>query len=137
MTNAKTAAIDSRMEPEEAELSEEELREQHLMADKLRQLREAKGLTRAELTAMLGEPFTEEMIAEYETGDVSMEATRVLRMTKALNASEESIHPKRLLAEHLMRTGYAMLSEERRKTVDLLAAALMEDQAKEAGNHAG
>lgn len=137
MTNAKTAAIDSRMEPEEAELSEEELREQHLMADKLRQLREAKGLTRAELAAMLGEPFTEEMIAEYETGDVSMEATRVLRMTKALNASEESIHPKRLLAEHLMRTGYAMLTEERRKTVDLLAAALMEDQAKEAGNHAG
>ena len=137
MTSAETAATDSRMEPEEAELSEEELREQHLMADKLRQLREAKGLTRAELTAMLGEPFTEEMIAEYETGDVSMEATRVLRMTKALNASEESIHPKRLLAEHLMRTGYAMLSEERRKTVDLLAAALMEDQAKEAGNHAG
>ena len=137
MTSAETAATDSRMEPEEAELSEEELREQHLMADKLRQLREAKGLTRAELTAMLGEPFTEEMIAEYETGDVSMEATRVLRMTKALNASEESIHPKRLLAEHLMRTGYAMLTEERRKTVDLLAAALMEDQAKEAGNHAG
>ena len=43
---------ESGIEAEDSELSGEELREQHLMASKLKRLREARGLTRAELVAM-------------------------------------------------------------------------------------
>ena len=122
---------ESGIEAEDSELSGEELREQHLMASKLKRLREARGLTRAELVAKVGAPFTEKMIAEYETGDIPMEATRILVMMKALNVAGEAINPKRLLADHLLQTGYGKLTKERRRSVDLLASALMEDQAKE------
>ena len=119
------------MENEDMEMSAEEQAEQRLMAEKIKHLRESRGLTRVELAAALGTPFTEEMVAEYETGDVSMEATRVLSMMKALDASGESVNPKRLMADRLIRNGYGKLSEERRRVVDLLASALMEDQERE------
>ena len=99
------------MENEDMEMSAEEQAEQRLMAEKIKHLRESRGLTRVELAAALGTPFTEEMVAEYETGDVSMEATRVLSMMKALDASGESVNPKRLMADRLIRNGYGKLSE--------------------------
>lgn len=118
-------------EVSEPELSEEELAEQRLMGEELKRLREARRLTRAELAKQMGGGFTETLIARYETGDALMEATHVFALMKTLRASQESVDPNHLMAAHLVQSGYGALTDDRRKAVDLLATALMEDQRKE------
>jgi len=118
-------------EVSEPELSEEELTEQRLMGEELKRLREARRLTRAELAEQMGGGFTEALIARYETGDAPMEATHIFALMKTLRASQESVEPNHLMAAHLVQSGYGGLTDDRRKAVDLLATALMEDQRKE------
>ena len=70
----------TKVEAEEPELSGEELRDQKLKGSVIRAQREAMGLSQADLVSRMGTQFTEELIAGYESGDVPMEATRVLEL---------------------------------------------------------
>ena len=100
------------------EMGAKEWRNQKLIAGELRRLREAAGMTRAEMAEKMGEPYTEDMIAHYETGDVLMELWTVLDMSEALHISLEELSPSRLLAKHCEANGYTQLSEQSRNLVD-------------------
>ena len=72
----------------------------------------------------MGTQFTEELIAGYESGDVPMEATRVLELMKALGITGDAMNPRRLLVDSFVRTGYCTLTDELREVVDQLASSL-------------
>ena len=124
-----------KVEAEEPELTGEELRDQKLMGGVIRTRREALGLSLADLASRMGEPFTEELIAGYESGDVPMEATRVLELMKALGISEEAMNPRRLLMESFVRTGYCSLTDELREVVDQLASSLAKVEQQKSSEH--
>ena len=114
----------TKVEAEEPELSGEELRDQKLKGSVIRAQREAMGLSQADLVSRMGTQFTEELIAGYESGDVPMEATRVLELMKALGITGDAMNPRRLLVDSFVRTGYCTLTDELREVVDQLASSL-------------
>lgn len=104
-------------------------RDQRLIAAELRRQREAAGLTRAQLAAKMGEPYTAEDITQYEeSSDIPLELWPTLDMVQALGISLDDISPKILLAKQSTDSGYADLNAESRKVVDGVIAAVLKGQ---------
>lgn len=109
---------------EEPELTGAELRDQKLMGSVIRKRREAMGLSLTDLAVRMGGQYTEELIAGYESGETPMDATRVLKLMKALGITGDAMNPRRLLADSFVRTGYCSLTDDLREVVDQLAISL-------------
>lgn len=133
MDNTKKSGVEM-LEPK---LEGEELRNQRLMGRAIRSQRESLGLSQSNLASRMGEPYTEALIAEYESGNVPMEATRVLELMKVLGLTGDAMNPKRLLADSFVRTGYCTLTDELREVVDQLASSLAKAEKQMVSNHNG
>lgn len=111
-------------------LTEEQWDTQRLVAAELRRLREAAGMTQAEMCRKMGHPYTEELIAQYEDGGVvPMEIWQVFDMVKALHADINDLVPERLKIRRGITNGYSNLNEESRQVADRVIGALLRDQA--------
>lgn len=115
--------------PDIAELTEEDWREQKAVAHELRRLREAAGLTQAELAEKIGEGCDVSLIERYEDGGMSeMEIWPIFRMVKALRGNMNDLDPLRLLAGLYSANGYTDLSDDSRQIVDRIIDALLTQQ---------
>ena len=114
-----------------ATLTEEQWDTQRLVAAELRRLREAAGMTQAELCRKMGHPYTEELIAQYEDGGIiPMEIWPVFDMVKALHADINDLVPERLKVRRGITNGYSNLNEESRQVADRVIGALLQTQAQ-------
>ena len=114
-----------------ATLTEEQWDTQRLVAAELRRLREAAGMTRAEMCRKMGHPYTEELIAQYEDGGIiPMEIWPVFDMVKALHADINDLVPERLKVRRGITNGYSNLNEESRQVADRVIGALLQTQAQ-------
>ena len=113
-----------------ATLTEEQWDTQRLVAAELRRLREAAGMTQAEMCRKMGHPYTEELIAQYEDGGIiPMEIWPVFDMVKALHADINDLVPERLKVRRGITNGYSNLNEESRQVADRVIGALLRTQA--------
>ena len=114
-----------------ATLTEEQWDTQRLVAAELRRLREAAGMTQAEMCRKMGHPYTEELIAQYEDGGIiPMEIWPVFDMVKALHADINDLVPERLKVRRGITNGYSNLNEESRQVADRVIGALLQTQAQ-------
>ena len=113
-----------------ATLTEEQWDTQRLVAAELRRLREASGMTQAEMCRKMGHPYTEELIAQYEDGGIApMEIWQVFDMVKILHADLNDLIPERLKIRRGITNGYSNLNEESRQVADRVIGALLQTQA--------
>ena len=114
---------------DKVELTEEDWREQKAVAHELRRLREAAGMSRAELAEKVGGGFTEELVTQYEDGGTTeMEIWPVFSMVKVLHGNMNEIDPLRLMAGLYSANGYTELNDESRQVADVIIHALLSQQ---------
>ncbi len=64
----------------------------------IRKVREAKGMTRKELAAILGGDCTENTVKRYEDGDIIMDVDVLFAVTAALGVTPNDIAPGEVMA---------------------------------------
>lgn len=103
----------SKEEPEEVRMTEEELRDQKLVGGELRRLRETLGLTPMELAARMGPSYTGKFVAQFESGDIPMEVGAFFAMIRVLQPDLNELLPKRLMARRITEEVMEMDEESR------------------------
>ena len=110
-------------------LTEAQWKKQRLVAAELFRLREAVGMTRAEMCQKMGSPYTEELVAQYEDGGiVPMEIWPVFDMVKVLQTNIDDLVPERLEIQRGIMSSYENLNEESRLVADRVIGALLRGQ---------
>lgn len=102
--------------------------EQALVGGALREYRESKGMTKAQLAELMGDGYTEDDIAQYEAGSITMEFGAFFTMTKALGISPDTVRPERLCGRRVVQKGYAKLTEDSRNAIDQIISILLAQQ---------
>ena len=109
-------------------MNDEEWEDQKLVGAKLRSLREQTGMTPEELAARMGDPYTAELVTQYEEGSVPMEISPFFAMIGALNANINELDPAWLKAKLSVENGYAYLSGNNRMAADKFIGYLLAGQ---------
>ena len=95
----------------------------------IRKVREAKGMTRKELAAILGGDCTENTVKRYEDGDIIMDVDVLFAVTAALGVTPNDIAPGEVMAGAASGLGdYARLSGKNKRMVDQMIGIVLRDQ---------
>ena len=101
---------------------------QALVGSALREYRERRRLTQAQMAEKMGEGYDAETVTQYEAGSVPMEIDTFLAMTKALGISPEAVRPELLWGQKVIRVGYTKLTDKGREAVDQIISILLTEQ---------
>ena len=99
------------------------------IGDRIRKVRESKGMTRGELAALMGGDCTEETVRQYEDGAVRMDVDTLFSVTRALGITPNDIAPGDAMASAASGLGdYARLSGKNRRMIDQMIGIFLRDQ---------
>ena len=115
--------------------TEQEIADKKYIGNRLRLLREERGLTQEKLAELMGEKYNRKIIAIYESGGDHMRMGALFAACEALDVSLSALVPPRLLsdADELLAVFYELTGENRREAVRYAEYLLMrqkEEQSK-------
>lgn len=99
------------------------------IGDRIRKVRESKGMSREELALLMGGDCTEETVRQYEDGVVLMDVDTLFSATRALGVTPNDIAPSDAMEGAASALGdYARLSGKNKRMVDQVISIFLRDQ---------
>ena len=110
--------------------TEQEIADKRCIGNRLRVLREKRGLSQKKLAEMMGERYNRKLIAQYESGGDHMRMGTLFTACEALGVSLNALVPARLLsdADELLAAFYELTPENRYAAVHYVNYLLIEQK---------
>ena len=101
-----------------------------MLGREIRRIRESMGMTAEQLAAVVGNGCTDETIARYESGSLTMETDVFFALVDALGITPNDLAPRQMREKAPCLFGYAKLNGSHRKMIDSVVTSFLRDEGK-------